>query len=166
MQKLAIRWLEHFLVVGLSVMGLMVFANVVLRYVFDTGIAVTEEVSRFIFVWLTFVGATVAMFEGLHLGVDAVINALPTPMRTVCQVIARLLMLSCCVALLIGSWTQTRLNIHNVAALSGIPVALMYSAGMFASIIMAGIILKELWLIMNGAKVEEDRAGENSVSEA
>lgn len=166
MQELAIRWLEHFLVVGLSVMGLMVFANVVLRYVFDTGIAITEEVSRFIFVWLTFVGATVAMFEGLHLGVDAVIDALPKQLRTVCQVIARLLMLSCCAALLIGSWTLTRLNIHNLAALSGIPVALMYGAGLFAAVFMAAIVLKELWLIITGTAIQESRAGGKSVSEA
>ncbi len=165
MQRLAIRWLEHFLVVGLSVMGLMVFANVVLRYVFDSGIAITEEVSRFIFVWLTFAGASLAMFEGLHLGVDAVVNALPLRLRTVCQLAARVLMLACCAALLLGSWTQTRLNLHNVAALSGIPVALMYSAGLFASVIMGGIIVKEIWLILNGLAVQEDSVGK-STSEA
>jgi TRAP-type transport system small permease protein len=163
---MAIRWIEHFLVIGLSVMGLMVFANVVLRYVFDSGIAVTEEVSRFIFVWLTFAGASLAMFEGLHLGVDAVINALPKSFRTPCQVVARLLMLACCAALLLGSLTATRLNLHNVAALSGIPVALMYSAGMFASIVMGGVIVKELWLIINGAGLDKDAAAGHTVSEA
>jgi TRAP-type C4-dicarboxylate transport system permease small subunit len=147
-------------------MGLMVFANVVLRYVFDSGIAITEEVSRFIFVWLTFAGASLAMFEGLHLGVDAVINALPKPMRTTCQIVARFLMLACCVALLLGSLTATRLNLHNFAALSGIPVALMYSAGLFASIIMGGVIVKELWLIMNGVGVHHDAAAGQPMSEA
>ncbi len=166
LQNLAIRWLEHLLVAGLSVMGLMVFTNVVLRYVFDSGIAVTEELCRFIFVWLTFVGAVVAMFEGLHLGVDAVVNALSGRIKIVFQVIARLLMLLCCIAMFMGSWTQTILNIHNVAALSGTPVALLYGAGMFASIFIAGILLKELWLITNGIKVQDERAGEEPVSEA
>ena len=166
MQKFVIRWLEHLLVLGLSVMGLMVFTNVVLRYVFNSGISVTEELCRFIFVWLTFVGAVVAMFEGLHLGVDAVINALPRPIRIVCQVITRLLLLLCCIGILMGSWTQTILNLHNVAALSGTPVALLYGAGMFASIFMGGIILKELWLIMNGVSVEKSHEGEEPVSEA
>lgn len=166
MQKLVVRWLEHLLVLGLSVMGLMVFANVVLRYAFDSGIAVTEEVSRFIFVWLTFVGAVVAMFEGLHLGVDFLINALPRPIRVACQVLARVLMLFCCAVLLMGSWKQTIVNIHNVAALSGTPVALLYGTGIFASIFMAGIILKELWLIMSGATTQEIPAGKKQVSEA
>jgi len=163
LKSTAIRWLEHLLVVGLSVMGLMVFTNVVLRYVFDSGIAVTEELCRFIFVWLTFVGAVVAMFEGLHLGVDAVIIALPRPIGTVFRVIGRVLMLLCCVAILKGSWTQTILNISNFAALSGTPVALLYSAGAFASIFMGGIILKELWEIVNGVAKP---AGEKPATEA
>jgi len=166
LQRVAIRWLEHLLVLGLSVMGLMVFANVVLRYAFNSGIAVTEELCRFIFVWLTFVGAVVAMFEGLHLGVDAVVNALPKRIRIVCQVIGRILMLLCCIGILMGSWTQTILNIHNVAALSGTPVAFLYGAGMFASIFMGGILLKELWLIMNGVSIQKSHAGEEPVSEA
>ena len=166
LQRVAIRWLEHLLVLGLSVMGLMVFANVVLRYAFNSGIAVTEELCRFIFVWLTFVGAVVAMFEGLHLGVDAVVNALPRRIRIVCQVIGHILMLLCCIGILMGSWTQTILNIHNVAALSGTPVAFLYGAGMFASIFMGGILLKELWLIMNGVSIQKSHAGEEPVSEA
>ena len=166
LQRVAIRWLEHLLVLGLSVMGLMVFANVVLRYVFNSGIAVTEELCRFIFVWLTFVGAVVAMFEGLHLGVDAMVNALPGRIKIVCQVIARVLMLLCCIGILMGSWTQTIVNIHNVAALSGTSVAFLYGAGMFASIFMGGILLKELWLIMNGVSIQKSHAGEEPVSEA
>ncbi len=58
-------------------MVLMVFGNVVLRYVFNSGITVSEELSRFFFVWLTFIGAVVAMREGTHLGMDTVVARLP-----------------------------------------------------------------------------------------
>ena len=54
-------------------MVLMVFGNVVLRYVFNSGIVVSEELSRFCFVWLTFIGAIVAMRDGTHLGMDNVV---------------------------------------------------------------------------------------------
>ena len=46
-----------------------------------------------------------------------------------------------------GSWTQTGLNIHNVAALSGIPVAFMYGTGIVASIAIAWILILELPLV-------------------
>src|SRR6218665_1097510 len=71
------RTFEHVLVLGLAVMALMVFANVVLRYAFNSGITLTEEVARFIFVWLTFIGAIVALRQGTHLGMDTVVSRLP-----------------------------------------------------------------------------------------
>ena len=44
-------------------MVVLVFGNVVLRYVFNSGIAVSEELSRWLMVWLTFLGAIVALRE-------------------------------------------------------------------------------------------------------
>lgn len=165
-RKLAIRWIEHLLVLGLSVMGLMVFANVVLRYAFNSGIAVTEEVSRFVFVWLTFLGAVVAMAEGLHLGVESLVKALPRPINIACQIISRILMLGCCAVFLKGSWTQTVLNIDNVAALSGTSVALMYGAGIFASIALGSIILYQLWTVIKGISGNKNHPGESTVGGA
>ncbi|NDY93911.1 TRAP transporter small permease, partial [Ideonella livida] len=48
-------WLIEQLMVGLlAVMVVLVFGNVVLRYAFNSGITVSEELSRWAFVWLTF----------------------------------------------------------------------------------------------------------------
>jgi TRAP-type mannitol/chloroaromatic compound transport system permease small subunit len=44
-------------VLCLALMVILVFGNVVLRYALNTGITISEEVSRFLFVWLTFVAA-------------------------------------------------------------------------------------------------------------
>ena len=69
--------LQVVMAAGLAVMVVLEFGNVVLRYVFDTGIAVSEELSRWIFVWVTFLGAIVAMREHAHLGTDALVARLP-----------------------------------------------------------------------------------------
>lgn len=53
------RLLRFFMVGCLVVMVVLVFGNVVLRYAFNSGITVSEELSRWLFVWL-FVGAIVA----------------------------------------------------------------------------------------------------------
>jgi TRAP-type transport system small permease protein len=58
-------------------MVVLVFGNVVLRYGFNLGITVSEEISRWLFVWLTFLGAIVAMREHGHLGVDTLVKRLP-----------------------------------------------------------------------------------------
>jgi TRAP-type C4-dicarboxylate transport system permease small subunit len=66
------RGLLHLLKIAitlcLAVMVVLVFDNVVLRYGFNLGITVSEEISRWLFVWLTFLGAIVAMREHGHLG--------------------------------------------------------------------------------------------------
>ncbi len=61
----------------LAVMVVLVFGNVVLRYGFNSGITLSEEVSRWMFIWLTFLGAVIALKERGHLGVDMLVGKLP-----------------------------------------------------------------------------------------
>src|SRR5918994_5521779 len=69
--------LKALIALFLAIMVVLVFGNVVLRYAFNSGITVSEEVSRWLFVWLTFLGAVVAMREHGHLGVDSLVKRLP-----------------------------------------------------------------------------------------
>ena len=64
------RLAEFVLVIMLSLMIIMVFGNVVLRYGFNSGLISSEELSRFLFIWVTFLGAIVAMRDNAHLGLD------------------------------------------------------------------------------------------------
>ena len=61
----------------LAAMAAMVFANVALR--FTTGISIlwVEEVSRYLMIWLTFLGGGMVLRYGGHVGIDTVQEALP-----------------------------------------------------------------------------------------
>src|SRR5262252_4540972 len=91
----------------LAVMVVLVFGNVVLRYVFNSGITVSEELSRWLMVWLTFLGAIVALREHQHLGVDTLVRILPPLGKRICFIASYLLMLYADWLLLAGSWRQT-----------------------------------------------------------
>ena len=71
-------------------MVLMVFGNVLLRYAFNSGIQVSEEMSRFFFIWLTFIGAIVAMRDGTHLGMDNFVNKLSRTRANFHKLVAQL----------------------------------------------------------------------------
>ena len=71
------KLLDALIVLALAIMVVLVFGNVVLRYAFNTGITVSEEVSRWLFVWLVFLGAIVALKEHAHLGSDMLVSRLP-----------------------------------------------------------------------------------------
>ncbi len=65
------KLLEILIVVFVVAMVVMVFGNVVLRYGFNSGISISDEMSRYCFIWLTYVGAMVAMREGGRHGLAA-----------------------------------------------------------------------------------------------
>ncbi|MBB6984189.1 TRAP transporter small permease subunit, partial [Escherichia coli] len=51
--------LEAILAINLAVLSCIVFINIILRYGFQTSILSVDELSRYLFVWLTFIGAIV-----------------------------------------------------------------------------------------------------------
>src|SRR6478735_3683321 len=105
------RLLKVMIAVCLAVMVVLVFTNVVMRYIFNSGIATSEELSRWLLVWLTFLGAIVALRQHAHLGVDTLIRALPPKGKFVCFVASYLLMLYADWLLALGSWKQTILTL-------------------------------------------------------
>lgn len=144
------RFFDYLLVMGLAAMVVMVFGNVVLRYVFNSGLEFSEEVSRFVFVWMTFIGSVVALREGLHLGMDTVVKRLSRRGKLLCYWISHLLMLWCCVLLFRGSLVQTQVNLNNFAPVSKLPIAVVYGVGLFAATFMAAILLQGLWKAATG----------------
>lgn len=68
--------LSWLMAASLALMVVLVFTNVVLRYALNSGIAVSEELSRWLFVWLTFLGGIVALHERAHLGTDILVSRL------------------------------------------------------------------------------------------
>jgi TRAP-type C4-dicarboxylate transport system permease small subunit len=110
-ERWVLRALEFSLVALLAGMVVMVFGNVVLRYLFNSGIDVSEELSRYFFVWLTFIGAVVVMRENGHLGVDSLVGALARRQGPrVCMITSDAIVFICCLMLLEGTWKQQAIN--------------------------------------------------------
>lgn len=142
------RWTERLLnalmVMALVVMIALVFTNVVLRYGFNSGISMSVELSRFLFVWVTFLGTVVCLMRHEHLSVTTFSDRLPAPLQAVLARLVTLVMLGCCLMLLKGSYAQTLLNWSNVSPISGIPVGVFYLAGLVAGALMSVILVFRL----------------------
>jgi TRAP-type transport system small permease protein len=148
------RTAEALLGLGLGVMVVMVFGNVVLRYAFDSGITVSEEVSRFVFVWLTFGGAVLVFAEGGHIAMDGAVRALPPGARRACAALANLVMLGCCGLMVAGGWRQTLINLGNVAPVSGISKGAIYASAAVAGACIGLLCLRNLWRLARGASAD------------
>lgn len=72
------RWA---LVLLLAAMSLIVFANVTLRYLTNFSITWSEEVARYLMIWMTFLGAGLALRFGGHVAITSLQELLPVPMQ-------------------------------------------------------------------------------------
>jgi TRAP-type C4-dicarboxylate transport system permease small subunit len=149
------KLLKLLIVLCMVVMIVLVFGNVVLRYAFNSGISVSEELSRWFFVWMIFLGALVALKDRAHLGLDSLVKRLPPLGKRICLVIGHLLMLFICWLIFKGSWQQAVINLDVVAPASGLSMALFYAAGLVFGASAAAIILYELYLALFG-KLRDD----------
>ncbi|HEX6014122.1 MAG TPA: TRAP transporter small permease [Geminicoccaceae bacterium] len=144
------------IVACLAVMVVLVFGNVVLRYAFNLGITVSEEVSRFLFVWLTFLGAIIAFREHGHLGVDVVVSRLPAAGKKACLIVSQVLMLYVTWLFLQGSWAQTMINLGVASPSAGISMGLFYGVGVVFSVSAGLILLHDLYRVVTGRMSEEE----------
>jgi TRAP-type transport system small permease protein len=142
--------LELLVVLCLFAMVVMVFGNVVMRYVFNSGILISEEMSRYAFIWLTYLGAMIAMREGGHLGVDTLVKKLPLLGKKICFVLSESLMLFCNVLFLWGTFKMHELQVTNISPVAGISMIWIYGIGYVVSVVMGAFNITQLWKLFSG----------------
>lgn len=150
------RALELLIVAGLAMMALLVFGNVVLRYGFDSGIAVSEELSRLLFVWLIFLGAILASRQHAHIGFDTLVKRLPRRWKKAAIAFTGSLMLAACVIFVVGGWQQTLINLDNSYPVLGISYAWLHGSAIVFGVGMAISILFNIWDALTQPHTEEE----------
>ena len=156
LNQLFFKTAELLLVVMLSTMVIMVFGNVVLRYGFNSGIISSEELSRFLFIWITFLGAVIAMRENAHLGLDSLVRVLPLGGKKACFAVSNLLMLLCCALMFYGTYKQHQINATTMSAVVELPMSWVYGVGYVASLAMGAMIVGKLVQLATGKISERD----------
>jgi len=140
------RGAEALLALCLAAMVLCVFGNVVLRYGFNSGLNATEELSRLLFVWMVFLGATAAYPAGQHMAFTSLVGTLrhrPMAFAFVTLVI-RLLVLLACVLLGRGAWQQVVVGMNSNSVVLGYPVALLPLPALLCALAIGFMVLVEI----------------------
>lgn len=132
----------------LALMVILVFGNVLLRYAFDTGITWSEEMSRFLLIWMTFLGAVGALKDNDHLGVDMLVKKLPLNGKRAVFVLSNVIVLYVLWIVLDGSWKLTLSSLASKAPATGLPYAYINGIGIVMSIGMGIIVLFNIYLAL------------------
>lgn len=144
------RFLSWVMASCLALMVVLVFGNVVLRYGFNSGITISEELSRWAFVWMTFLGAVVALKDRDHLGTDMLIGRLGPTGKKVCLFLTYLLMLATCALLFKGAWDQAVINRTSTSAVMEVSLSWVYYPGLIFAVLGGLIILVDLFDLVTG----------------
>ena len=140
----------------LAVMVVLVFGNVVMRYGFNSGITLSEELSRWLFVWMTFMGAIIALKEHGHLGTDMLVGKLGPAGKKLCLGVSYLLMLFVCWLLFSGAYQQAMINLDSTSAVMEVSMAWIYAPGVVFAVFGGLILLTELLRLLTGKASDED----------
>ena len=157
--RLYCRALAALMVGCLALMVVLVFGNVVLRYGFNSGLTLSEELSRWLFVWMTFLGAVVALNDRAHLGTDSLIARLPRAGQRFCLGLSLLVMLAICWLVFRGSWQQMEINWASTSAVMEVSMGWLYLSGVVFAVLSAPILLVQLARLLTGRMSDAELIG-------
>jgi TRAP-type C4-dicarboxylate transport system permease small subunit len=121
---------EYFVVWTMALMTVLVFCQVVMRYVFSSSLSWSEEFARFIFMWLSWVGASYAVKERSHFRVEMFANLLKGRRRRNFELLILAVWFGFSVVM---AWLGTRLMIFlmetgQISAAMEIPMSWVYAS--------------------------------------
>ena len=153
------RVLETIMVLMMIGMLILVGLNVFLRIGFNTGIDFAEEVPRFMFIWLIFCGAVVAMKQNSHICVNMFVHMVGRPVQKLFYTLTQILVIVCGGYITYGTWM-----LHDIVRLNASPVLqismlIVYGVTYIAGPALALIALSNLIRLALG-RVSDDELAE------
>jgi len=138
------RGIDYFTGILTGLMVLFVFLNVVLRIFFNSGLTWSEELSRYLFVFVTYIGAISAMRVNGHMVVDMLISKVPPQVQMALYVLAQSMVAILMGILVHGSYKMVVQNTASRTAALGISYSLLYSAGIITGVSIAVIAVSNI----------------------
>ena len=129
----------------LSLMATFLFINIFLRYFFNSGLPWAEEMARFLFVWITFIGAVGALKDNKHLGFTTVVKKFPMPLKKASFLFNNIMVLYILYLVFTGSIAMSKFGMRSVMAITRLPMAFMWAVGIISAGAMFVIIVANIY---------------------
>ncbi|MEM8728321.1 MAG: TRAP transporter small permease [Pseudomonadota bacterium] len=130
------------------VMICVTLAQVIFRYVIAAPLPWSEEMARYCFVWIVFLGGAIGLARGIHLGVDLLVNLLPEPLRRGLEVLTTLLIGVFAVVVINASLPVLNMNMFQRSPALGVQMTWIYLAIPISMGLIALICLERIYLIL------------------
>lgn len=116
------KTLSYVVALLLVAMSGVVFGNVICRYFLDVSLGWYEEISRFLLIWIVFLGAVIALIKGDHLSIDLLLLVLSPRACRVAAVLTDMLMLAALAIMFQGAWEMAIDSLRSGWVASSVPI--------------------------------------------
>jgi len=110
------------------VMIVVTLAQVIFRYVIAAPLPWSEELARYCFVWIVFLGGAIGLSRGIHLGVDLFVNMLPVPMQRGLDALTSVLIAAFAATVIYASYPVLNMNMFQRSPALGLQMTWIYAA--------------------------------------
>jgi len=146
---------QYFIGILLLAIAFMLFINVVLR-LFGSSLVWSEEVARYAIVWLTFIGSSVCVYKGAHIGVDAIMNVLSEKGKKILLLITILMSIIFTILFTYLSFTITKgvFDTNQVSSTIKVPMVYVYGAMPVGGVLMLIRYIQEFFKQLKGGEIK------------
>ncbi len=128
------------------IMILIVFIQVIARYVFQNSLSWSEEIARFMLVWTIFLSAGYVLGQGAHIYLDAVFNHFPRRLRKFLRQFNALLLLGFSYVVIYYGYELVQIGARQKSTAVGVPMWLVYTAIPVGGILLIAYCLFSIFL--------------------
>lgn len=140
----ALGW---FLVVVMGVSVVNVLWQVFTRFVLSNPSSYTEELARYLLIWIGLIGAAYAVGRRLHLAIDLLPSRLTGPSAMLLAIIIECLVAAFALAVLVGGGVrlvQLTLSLGQTSPALGIPMGVVYLALPLSGLLMTWYAVRDI----------------------
>jgi len=112
----------------LIVLCVVVFLQVFFRYVVNKPLAWSEELARFLSIYLVYIASSVVLRDDSHMSMDYVVQLLPEKARAIVDIIGKVIISSFLILAIVKSFTIVRITFFQVSPSLNIPMGVIYAA--------------------------------------
>jgi len=124
-----LRWLDNYLELTVSVflislMAILIFLQVIMRYVMHNSLSWSEELARYAFVWLIYIAISYGSKLMKHIKIDAGLSIFPKKSRPYIVILGDVLFLFFALYIVYtgSKYTMMQIRLHKTSAALGIPM--------------------------------------------
>lgn len=125
-------------------MIIITFIQVIFRYVLNSALPWAGEITIFFFIWVIFLGASITLHKGLHIGVDIITNQLREKNKKIIYIFTNILIIIFCILVFFGSIPLVIDNFTQRSPALEIRLTYVYLSIPFSMIAMSWISLKKI----------------------